>query len=64
MEHFQKEMQDLKKRSAASFEQVGTRDEMAAMQKDTSEIADFCKEIKQHTKVRIMKRAFHFPFLI
>ncbi|XP_067662377.1 nuclear pore complex protein Nup214-like isoform X2 [Haliotis asinina] len=50
MQHFEKELRDLKLRSSNSLKEVGTRSEMKDLRKATEDMAKFCNDIKENTK--------------
>ena len=50
MQHFQKELGDLRSRSSGLVVDIGTKEELQTLRKDTSEMMGFCKEIKETTQ--------------
>ncbi|XP_048244859.1 nuclear pore complex protein Nup214-like isoform X2 [Haliotis rufescens] len=50
MQHFEKELHDLKLRSGNSLKEVGTRKEMLDLRRATEDMAKFCHDIKENTK--------------
>ena len=51
IEHFQKELQDLKSRSSRSRIVVGEKEESYQLKRQTENIAEFWKDIRTTTKV-------------
>ena len=55
IEHFQKELQDLKSRSSGSKIVVGEKEESYQLKRQTENLADFWRDIRTTTKVYIYK---------